>query len=160
MGRRGGRVFLKQDSRDDEEEKRHKTREDKGLLKDKSVHQLHNQKWNLDAEAIWTCWNYLCVRRGGGAFWNTNFPKCPLRCSLPQADLFAIFTVSSVSISSCSGDPSSWCFLGSSWGGRGIVWQSFPQTFCVLLPLLRRLCGKIDNLAPCGLEKTRYWFRV
>ena len=160
MGRRGGRVFLKQDSRDDEEEKRHKTREDKGLLKDKSVHQLHNQKWNLDVEAIWTCWNYLCVRRGGGAFWNTNFPKCPLRCSLPQADLFAIFTVPSVSISSCSGDPSSWCFLGSSWGGRGIVWQSFPQKFCVLLPLLRRLCGKIDNLAPCGLEKTRYWFRV
>ena len=44
MGRRGGRVFLKQDSRDDEEEKRHKTREEKGLLKDKSVHQLHNQK--------------------------------------------------------------------------------------------------------------------
>ena len=40
----GGRVFLKQDSRDDEEEKRHKTREDKGLLKDKSLQQLHNQK--------------------------------------------------------------------------------------------------------------------
>ena len=43
-GEEGGRVFLKQDSRDDEEEKRHKTREDKGLLKDKSLHQLHNQK--------------------------------------------------------------------------------------------------------------------
>ena len=29
-----------------------RTREDKGSLKDKSLHQLHNQKRNLDAEAI------------------------------------------------------------------------------------------------------------
>ena len=45
-------MFLKQDSRDDEEVQRHGTGEDKGLLKDKSLHQLHNQEQNLDAEAI------------------------------------------------------------------------------------------------------------
>lgn len=51
-GSRRGRVFLKHDSRDDEEVQRHGTREDKGLLKDKSLHQLHNQEQNLDAEAV------------------------------------------------------------------------------------------------------------
>lgn len=45
-------MFLKHDSRDDEEVQRHGTREDKGLLKDKSLHQLHNQEQNLDAEAV------------------------------------------------------------------------------------------------------------
>ena len=52
----------------------------------------------------------LSILRGSGAFWNvgahlwlsyanpyTNFPKCPLRYSLAQANVFAIFTVSTVS---------------------------------------------------------------
>ena len=80
--------------------------------------------------------------RCSGAFWNrgegllytkpsaypySNFPKCPLRSSLAQVSLFAILTMSSVSIidlwqciGSCSGEPASWCFLGSSWvvGGQ------------------------------------------
>ena len=54
----------------------------------------------------------LSMLRGGGAFWNvggssltqqysnsySNFPKCPLRYSLTQANVFAIFTVSTVSV--------------------------------------------------------------
>ena len=54
----------------------------------------------------------LSILRGGGEFWNvggssltqpyanlySNFPKCPLRYSLAQANVFAIFTVSTVSV--------------------------------------------------------------
>ena len=159
MGRRGGRVFLKQDSRDDEEEKRHKTREDKGLLKDKSLHQLHNQKWNLDAEAIWTV-GIICASAEAAERFETQIFQnalCVVRChkqiSLQSSQcLVCLYAV----VQAILLHGASWVVLG----GRGIVWQSFPQKFCVLLPLLRRLCGKIDNLAPCGLEKTRYWFRV
>ena len=54
----------------------------------------------------------LSILRGGGEFWNvggssltqpyanpySNFPKCLLRYSLAQANVFAIFTVSTVSV--------------------------------------------------------------
>ena len=54
----------------------------------------------------------LSILRGGGEFWNvggssltqpyanpySNFPKCLLRYSLAQANVFAVFTVSTVSV--------------------------------------------------------------
>ena len=68
------------------------------------------------------------LKRGAGRgalIFYSDFPKCTLRCSLTQANVFAIFTESSLSVVSFSGGPASWCFLGSSW----VVWR---QKMCAL----------------------------
>ena len=57
------------------------------------------------------------VSGGGGGWGGTHLPLShthTLTQNFQNANLFAILTVSSVSVVSCSGGPASWCFLGSS----------------------------------------------
>ena len=125
--------------------------------------------------------NRAFLARGGGAFWKvrgegrggnrlifhsairidpSDVPKCPLilRCSLAQANLFSIFTVSSVSVidlwhcisrqltrRSCF----TRCFSAGSW----VVWG---QKMCALKSPMSKV---LSNTSLSGFLGTKTWGR-
>ena len=116
----------------------------------------------------WYVFKDLSQLAGSGAFWNevgggegpsltqpypySNFPKCPLHCSLAkhttlqssQCQVCLQSICDNATVGSCCGCPASWCFLGSSW----VIWG---HTMCVLMSLLPPVMSLMIFLTPiCG----------